>query len=127
MWPVVSQELLLFYFSCGNLLYSNSSTLDCATCGKPTSLLPNACTVGQLLDETGCINGSSLQWSPKAWENLFGRPPEAVAAWSASDCELFEQRLCFLRVHLHVGWREAHVNLDKKSEIAKLSVLSVHM
>ncbi|KHJ32956.1 putative nucleic acid-binding protein [Erysiphe necator] len=112
---------------CGNLLFSNESVLECGVCGKLISLLPNASVVGQLLDETGCIDGGSLQWSPSAWENLFGRPVEAIANLSANDCDTFEQRLCFLRIYLHVGWREAHVTSDKTTKIAKLSVLGVHM
>ncbi|RKF77605.1 putative nucleic acid-binding protein [Golovinomyces cichoracearum] len=112
---------------CGILLYSNSSVSECATCGKPVSLLPNANLVGQLLDETGCINGSSLIWSPSAWENLFGRPSEVVASWSREECTSFEQYLCFMRVHLCVGWRRVKMCPDERKNIGKLCVLGVQM
>ncbi|TQS36082.1 hypothetical protein Golomagni_03477 [Golovinomyces magnicellulatus] len=112
---------------CGILLYSNASISECATCEKLISLLPNANLVGQLLDETGSIDGSSLIWSPSAWEKLFGRPSEVVASWSREECTSFEQYLCFMRVHLFVGWRRVQICPDGRKNIGRLCVLGVQM
>ncbi|CCU76318.1 hypothetical protein BGHDH14_bgh01342 [Blumeria hordei DH14] len=89
---------------CGNYSYSNSMTASCNSCGKLIALEPNARMMGLLLDETGCIHGGSLLWSPQAWETLFGQPLLKMTGWNVEACRLFEQRMCFRRIVLSVVW-----------------------
>ncbi|EPQ67309.1 Bgt-1786 [Blumeria graminis f. sp. tritici] len=89
---------------CGNCSYSNSMTASCNSCGKLIALEPNARIVGLMLDETGCIHGGSLLWSPQAWEALLGQPVSRVTGWNVEACRLFEQRMCFRRIGLCVVW-----------------------
>ncbi|KAI1005191.1 hypothetical protein K3495_g3024 [Podosphaera aphanis] len=117
-----SREKLMCGRCCGVPLYSNSSFSSCLTCGKPTLLMPNARLIGALLDETGCIDGGSLLWSPHAWEKIFGREVDDIASYSFDEiCEL-EQRLSFLRLHLCVGWKGSSL-FD--GSIGRLYVLGV--
>jgi hypothetical protein len=71
-----------------------------------------------LADETGCIEQGKLLWSPQAWEQLFGRSVDIIAALSIDEARWFEERMMFLRMHLVVGWEE---------NIGRLTVLAMKM
>ena len=49
---------------------------------------------------------------------LFGRSVEEIAGMTAEEVRLLEQRVCWLRCHLVVGWAE---------EVGRLGVLGVLM
>jgi hypothetical protein len=60
--------------------------------------------MGTLLDETGSIAGARLLWSPRAWEQLFGRSVHEMTEMTSEEIRWLEQRLLFLRMHLVIGW-----------------------
>ncbi|KAK0108955.1 hypothetical protein ONS96_002793 [Cadophora gregata f. sp. sojae] len=104
--------------SCGVPIYSNSLSTPCRNCSKPQELSLNPRIIGTLLDETGSIAPGKLLWSTRAWEMLFGRSVAEVTRMTGEEVRLFEQRVCWLRCHLVVGW---------SVEVGRLGVLGVLM
>lgn len=63
--------------------------------------------VGHLVDETGCIAPGKLLWSPRAWEQFFGRTVKEITEMTLEEVRLFEQRVMFMRIHVVFGWEDS--------------------
>ncbi|KAK0108453.1 hypothetical protein ONS95_003255 [Cadophora gregata] len=112
------RNMLMCAECCGVPIYSNSLSTPCRNCSKPQELSLNPRIIGTLLDETGSIAPGKLLWSTRAWEMLFGRSVAEVTRMTGEEVRLFEQRVCWLRCHLVVGW---------SVEVGRLGVLGVLM
>ncbi|OWO97470.1 hypothetical protein B2J93_5283 [Marssonina coronariae] len=98
------RNMLMCSECCGVPIYANSPVTPCRNCSKPVPLSLNPGILGTLLDETGSVAAGKLLWSPRAWEQLFGRSIEAISMMSDDEVRLFEQRVLWMRCHLVVGW-----------------------
>ncbi|KAL2071499.1 hypothetical protein VTL71DRAFT_12734 [Oculimacula yallundae] len=112
------RNMLMCAECCGVPLYSNTPITPCRNCSKPQTLSLNPRIIGTLIDETGSLSPGKLLWSTRAWEQLFGRSVDEIAAMTVEEMRLFEQRVLWMRCHLVVGW---------SGKVEKLGVLGVLM
>ena len=108
--------MLISYLSCAHPLFSNTRTSDCKSCFKTANLRINPRVIGNLIDESGTVNGGKLVWSDVAWRRLLGYDDEGLAKLGSKGLQALEARMSFLRVILLVGWR---------AEVERLVVLEV--
>lgn len=61
--------------------------------------------IGLLADETGCIPGTHILFSRRAWDSFFGRLiREVIGEASMERLRLFEQKIIFNRFTMVFGF-----------------------
>ena len=90
---------------CGGMpIFADAIAGVCNGCEKQVPLRLNPRIIGQVVDETGFVEGGKLVFSERAWTELFGRKPKEILQMSAEAVRQLGQRMLFARLTLVFGW-----------------------
>ncbi|KAF8460287.1 hypothetical protein BDZ91DRAFT_851657 [Kalaharituber pfeilii] len=86
-------------------IFTNRGSVACTRCEKnDIAFRLNPRILGTITDETGCVNGSSLVVSDRAWHSLLGQDNEPIQRIDQKTLQDIEQRMHLTRVTLAFGW-----------------------
>ncbi|KAI5796361.1 hypothetical protein DFH27DRAFT_113783 [Peziza echinospora] len=99
------KQMMTCGYCCGREIFSNGPQSTCITCHQLVTLRLNPKIIGNVRDETGCIQSGYLILSDMAWSSLLGRSvEEIIATQDPQQLESLDHRIRESRVTMIFAW-----------------------